>query len=196
MLDIRGFFPEEYTTRSLERIWFYRSVKRIENEKSYGFVVLTGKSPRNFIKARKNGFDKFGRPVEAPSVALTRNDLLMPKKLTAKRFDKNESGRSVFLFMSPVRRLVDDSGSLFFARASARSTFTMILWRRAMRKQSPNSYLKNGLSEKDFPSEKFCRQKCLTTLRAADVAILLKVLFKKTIFTDKIAEYLASGLPI
>ena len=208
LFDIRGFLPEEYTDAEVwkENGLIYRSVKRIEKwllKKSDGFVVLTEKAREIlFPESVETGFDKSVRPVEVIPCCID------PKRFAAAEILDREAirremhldGRRVFVYVGSFGGwYLTDEMARFFAQAHRQNpnTFTMILTQSdaEMVKQKLTA---QGISEKDFLIKKVSPDEVPHYLKAADAAIsFIKACYsKQSSSPTKIAEYLASGLPI
>lgn len=208
LFDIRGFFPEEYTDAGIwkENGWLYKTVKRIEKwllKESDAFVVLTEKAREIlFPESNKSNFDHFGRPVE-----------VIPCCVDLKRFEKaNENSRAEIRNQLNIenRQVIVYVGSfggwylsdqmldfLSAAREKRNDAFALILTQRDTDKIS--AQLKNhGFEEKDFYVGSATPSEIPRYLSAADFALsFIKPCFSKLASSPtKIAEYLASGLPI
>jgi glycosyltransferase involved in cell wall biosynthesis len=208
IFDIRGFFPEEYTDAGIwtEDGLIYRSVKRIESwllRESDAFVVLTEKARRIlFPESLETGFDKFGRPVE-----------VIPCCIDAKRFDSAEIleretirremnlvGRRVFVYVGSFGGwYLTDEMARFFARSHRQNpdAFTLILT-QSDAEMVKQKLVSQGIEENDFLIKKVSPAEVPKYLKAADVAVsFIKACYsKQSSSPTKIAEYLASGLPV
>ncbi len=208
LFDIRGFFPEEYTDAGVwkENGSIYRSVKRIENwllKKSDGFVVLTEKAREIlFPESLETGFDKLGRPVEVIPCCIDpkRFDFAETLDRETIRRELNLEGKRVFVYVGSFGGwyLTDDMAR-FFAQAHRQNpnTFTMILT-QSDAEMVKQKLVSQGISERDFLIKKVSPTDVPKYLKAADAAIsFIKACYsKQSSSPTKIAEYLASGLPI
>jgi len=202
IFDIRGFMAEEYVDAGVwpEGGLLYRLTKMAEKRllrASDGFVVLTE-------KARKTLFPPDGerRPVE-----------VIPCCVDAERFRAfdeesrddlrrklNLEGRRVIIYVGALGGwyLTDEMAELMaIARCKDASTFSMVLT------QSPPEMVIRrlsalGMSESDYLVRKVAPEDVPRYLKAADFAVLLiKPCYSKISSSPtKIAEYLASGLPV
>jgi glycosyltransferase involved in cell wall biosynthesis len=202
IFDIRGFMAEEYVDAGVwpEGGLLYRLTKKAEKkllEVADGFVVLTE-------KARKILFPGDGerRPVE-----------VIPCCVDAKRFRAfdeesrdglrhklNLEGRRVIIYVGALGGwyLTDEMAELMaVARRKDASAFSMVLT------QSPPEMINKrlsalGLSESDRLVKKVSPEDVPRYLKAADFAVsLIKPCYSKISSSPtKIAEYLASGLPV
>ncbi len=208
LFDIRGFFPEEYTDAGVwkENGSIYRSVKRIEKwllKKSDGFVVLTEKAREIlFPESLETGFDKLGRPVEVIPCCIDpkRFDFAETLKRETIRREMNLGGRRVFVYVGSFGGwYLTDEMARFFAQAHRQNsdTFTMILT-QSDAEMVKQKLVSQGISERDFLIKKVSPAEVPKYLKAADVAVsFIKACYsKQSSSPTKIAEYLASGLPI
>ena len=208
IFDIRGFFPEEYTDagRWKENGWLFKAVKRAEKwllKESDAFVVLTEKARKIlFPESLKNGFDKFGRPVE-----------VIPCCVNLKKFGAvNESlrqemrgklhlhGRHVICYVGSFGGWYLTKETLDFlaaARERDKSIFALILTQREAEKIAAE-LKERGFTESDFLATGVKPSEIPSYLSAADVALsfIKKCYSKQASSPTKIAEYLASGLPV
>ncbi len=208
LFDIRGFLPEEYTDAGVwkENGLIYKSVKRVEKwllRKSDGFVVLTEKAREIlFRESRKTGFDKFGRPVEVIPCCIDPKRFAAAEMLgrEAIRREMNLTGRRVFVYVGSFGGwyLTDDM-TRFFAQAHRQNpdTFTMILT-QSDAEAVKQKLVSQGIAEKDFLIKKVLPAEVPKYLKAADAAVsFIKACYsKQSSSPTKIAEYLASGLPV
>lgn len=208
LFDIRGFIPEEYTDAG---IWkknglLYKTVKRIESwifRKSDAFVLLNEKA-RDIVfpESAETGFDKFGRPVE-----------VIPCCVDLERFKNidTEAGKEILSkYDLANRRVVTYIGSLggwymtnetadFFSEAKNQDNSTFALVLTQSDPEMISALLKErGFSEKDHLIKKVLPSEIPNYLSVADIAVsfVKKCYSKKASSPTKIAEYLASGLPI
>lgn len=208
IFDIRGFFPEEYTDAGIwkENGAIYRSVKRIESwllRESDGFVVLTEKAREIlFPESRETGFDKSGRPVEVIPCCIDPKRFDFADKLERDtiRGEMNLVGRRVFVYVGSFGGwYLTDEMARFFAQAHRQNpnTFTMILT-QSDAETVKQKLLSEGIAEKDFLIKKVSPAEVPKYLKAADAAVsFIKACYsKQSSSPTKIAEYLASGLPI
>lgn len=206
VFDIRGFMPEEYTDAGVWPVngYLYRGLKRVERyllRVSDGFVLLTEKA-RDLVFPGCVDIDEFGRPIEVipccvdferfASVAdLSREELRAELKLT---------GRRVIVYVGSFGGwYMTDQMTEFLAIAHDQdpATFSMILT------QSPRQMVMDqmsnlGIDEKDFLVTQVSPDDVPTYLKSADIGIsFIKPCYsKQSSSPTKIAEYLASGLPI
>lgn len=208
IFDIRGFFPEEYTDGGIwkENGWLYKMVKRNEKwllKEADGFVVLTEKAQQIlFPESAETGFDKFGRPVEVIPccVDLSRFSSANQNSRDEIRKKYNLENRQVITYIGSLGSwyLADEMADLMkAAREKDNSTFALILTQSAPEIMAER--LKNrGFTDTDFIVKKVPHPEIPKYLSAADIALsFIKPCFSKLSSSPtKIAEYLASGLPI
>lgn len=208
IFDIRGFFPEEYTdVGNWKKDGFiYRAVKTVEKwlfKKADGFVVLTEKARGIlFPESRATGFDKFGRPVE-----------VIPCCVNFERFgaednsSRNEMRQKLNLDGKRVIIYVGSLGSWYLteemfdflatAYQQNEKTFVIILTQRETDKAMAKLKEK-GFSEKDFLVKSVAPSEIASYTGAADIALsfIRQCYSMQAASPTKIAEYLASGLPV
>jgi len=208
LFDIRGFLPEEYTDAGVwpENGYIYRVVKRVERHlfaATDGFVVLTEKA-RGLLFNGHTETDERGRPIEvipccvdaerfhaAAAAESTREEMRRELKVT---------GRRVFVYVGSFGGwYMTDEMTRFLAHAQRQdpSTFSMILT-QSRPEEVAERLRRLGLREQDFFVGKVAPADVPRYLRAADVAIsFIKACYSKLSSSPtKIAEYLASGLPV
>lgn len=207
IFDIRGLMPEEYTDAGLwrESGYTYRIVKRVEKwlmKRADGFVVLTEKGrDLLFPESRMTGRDKEGRPVE-----------VIPCCIDPARFDlSNEIDDNVSIpginNRGPVFVYVGSFGGWylrdetvdFFVQMQRKepNSFMLVLTQRDV-DGVRQAFLDSGVSESDFAVECVPPKAVPVYLRKADIALsFIKACYSKQASSPtKIAEYLASGLPV
>jgi glycosyltransferase involved in cell wall biosynthesis len=207
LFDIRGFFPEEYTDAGVwpEGGWLYRAAKRVERwllREADGFVVLTEKARAILFPESKNsGVDKLGRPVQVIPccVDLARFSMANGARETI-RAKLGISDRRVITYVGSFGGwyLTEEMLDLFAAgRERDASTFVMILTQRDKDK-IVDKLLAKGFAPNDFYVGSVAAGELPNYLSAADVAVsFIKACYsKQSSSPTKIAEYLASGLPI
>jgi glycosyltransferase involved in cell wall biosynthesis len=205
VFDIRGFMPEEYVDAGLWRKngFLYRGLKRVERylfRVADAFVVLTEKA-RDIVFPGCSDRDKLGRPIE-----------VIPCCVDFGRFDTDEASKESLRSELNLtkRRVIVYVGSfggwymtdemtdfLAVAHKQDANTFSMILT------QSPREIVAErltglGLERKDFLVAEVTPPEVPRFLKAADIAIsFIKPCYsKQSSSPTKIAEYLASGLPV
>lgn len=208
LFDIRGFFPEEYTDGGVwkENGWLYKSVKKVEKwllKEADAFVVLTEKAREIlFPESRETGFDKFGRPVEVIPccVDLQRFTAVNEASRNEIRRESNLENRQVLAYIGSLGSwyLADEMADLMqVAREQNNSAFALILTQSAPEIMAERLKTR-GFSDKDFIVKKIPHLEIPKYLSAADIALsFIKPCFSKLSSSPtKIAEYLASGVPI
>jgi glycosyltransferase involved in cell wall biosynthesis len=206
IFDIRGFMPEEYTDAGVwpENGYLYRGVKRVERylfAASDGFVVLTERA-REILFPGFETNDRLGRPIEVIPCCVdparfraaeetSRDDLRLELKLTNRR---------VIVYVGSFGGwYMTDEMTRFLALAHQQDprTFALILT------QSPPEPVRERLRSLGFEDDDFFVGKVAAPdvpryLKASDVAIsFIKACYSKLSSSPtKIAEYLASGLPV
>ena len=206
LFDIRGFMPEEYADAG---IWprggyLYRLTKAAERRlfnASDGFVVLTDKA-RAILFPGGRDTDKRGRPVEVIPCCVDFERFKTSDHMSREdaRKELGVGGRRVLVYVGALggwyltKEMVD-----FFLTAHEQDekTFSMVLT------QSPPEMIveqlkRSGIDSKDFLVKKVWPSEVPRYLKAADVAVsFIKPCYSKLSSSPtKIAEYLASGLPI
>jgi glycosyltransferase involved in cell wall biosynthesis len=206
LFDIRGFMPEEYTDGGM---WppgglLYRMTKAVERRlfgASDAFVVLTRKASDLLFRGHQET-DAKGRPVAVIPccVDLERFGVRdLPTRNSIRR-DLGVEKRTVLVYAGSVgtwylaQEMVD-----FFAvlRQRDSSAFFLVI------SQSPPElmgarFLTRGIREDDFRIIRVTPEEVPGYLCASDLAIsFIRACYsKQSSSPTKIAEYLASGLPI
>ncbi|MEP7337475.1 MAG: glycosyltransferase [Acidobacteriota bacterium] len=206
LFDIRGFIPEEYTDAGVwpENGWLYRGVKIVERQlfkAADGFVVLTERA-RQILFPGNAEADKRGRPVEVIPCCVDQRRFRTTGSLNRDdvRRKLNVAGRRVIVYVGSfggwylTEELMD-----FMAYAHRRdpATFTMILTQRDA--ESVRTRLRaQGIGEADSLVASVAPDEVPRYLTAADLALsfIKQCYSKQSSSPTKIAEYLASGLPI
>ncbi len=208
IFDIRGFFPEEYMDAGLwkKNGWLYRTVKRNEKwllKEADAFVVLTEKARQIlFPESAETGFDKFGRPIEVIPCCVDLKRFVTANKTSRTEIRKKYKleNRQVITYIGSFGGwyLADEMADLLkVAREKDNSTFALILT------QSSPEIMAERLKERGFANEDFLVTKVPhgeipKYLSASDIALsFIKPCFSKLSSSPtKIAEYLASGIPV
>jgi glycosyltransferase involved in cell wall biosynthesis len=206
VFDIRGFMPEEYTDAGVwpEHGYLYRGVKRVERylmASSDAFVVLTEKA-REILFPGKEKTDRQGRPIEVIPCCVdpTRFRAADAASRDQLRSDLKLTGRRVIVYVGSFGGwYMTDAMMQFLAVAHGRDprTFALILTQSA---PAPvRERLRSlGLRDSDFFVGQVAATDVPRYLKAADVSIsFIKACYSKfSSSPTKIAEYLASGLPV
>lgn len=206
IFDVRGFMPEEYTDGGVwpEGGLLYRWTKFVERRlfsASDAFVVLTEKA-RDILFPGCSAKDQLGRPLEvipccvdpvrfSPMKSGSRDDARKELHLTCRR---------VIVYIGSLGGwyLTDEMATfLSVAHEQDAATFSMILT------QSDPSLISKRLIERGVPEEHFFVRNVNPAevpryLAAADIGLsFIKQCYSKLSSSPtKIAEYLASGLPV
>jgi glycosyltransferase involved in cell wall biosynthesis len=206
VFDIRGFMPEEYTDAGVwpANGYLYRGLKRVERyllRVSDAFVLLTEKA-RDIVFPGCSDTDNLGRPIEVIPccVDFERFESAGQASRESMRAELNVTGRRVIVYLGSFGGwYMTDEMTEFLAVAHSQdpTTFSMILT------QSPRQIVIDrmsslGIKEKNFFVTEVTPGEVPRYLRAADIAIsFIKPCYSKQASSPtKIAEYLASGLPV
>jgi glycosyltransferase involved in cell wall biosynthesis len=206
LFDIRGFMPEEYADAG---IWpsggyLFRLTKAAERRllaAADAFVVLTEKA-RQILFPGISDTDSLGRPVEVIPCCVDL-DRFQAAALLARddvRRELNLKDRRVFVYVGALGGwYLTEEMAEFLAQAHSQDpkTFSLVLT------QSPPEMITErlsrlGIAGSDYRVLKVAPSEIPRYLKAADVAIsFIKPCYSKLASSPtKIAEYLASGLPI
>jgi glycosyltransferase involved in cell wall biosynthesis len=206
IFDIRGFNPEEYVDAG---VWppgglNYRLAKCTERRllaAADGFVVLTERA-REILFPEGTDVDGAGRPIEVIPccVDLGRFEAAGIPCREQVRGDLGLAGRHVLVYLGALGGFyLTDEMAEFMAVARRRDelAFPMILT------QSPPELIaaplrRLGVPEGDYLVRRVAPSEVPRYLRAADLAVsFIKPSFSKVASSPtKVAEYLASGLPV
>lgn len=206
VFDIRGFMPEEYTDAGVwpANGYLYRGLKRVERyllRVSDAFVLLTEKA-REIVFPGSADSDNSGRPIEVIPccVDFCRFESVAHVSRDALRAELNLSSRRVIVYLGSFGGwYMTDEMTEFLAVAHKQdpATFSMILT------QSPRQLVIDKMSARGIKPEDFLVARVNPSevpryLKAADIAIsFIKACYsKQSSSPTKIAEYLASGLPV
>ena len=206
IFDIRGFNPEEYVDAGVwpENGLNYRLAKRVERRllaAADGFVVLTEKA-RDILFPGCSDSDSKGRPVEVIPccVDLARFEAAAALPREQIRRDLGVAGRRVLVYLGALGGFYLTEEMAEFLAAAHRqdaSTFSMILT------QSQPELIVESLKRLGVPKDAYLvrrvpHHEVPEYLRAADIALsFIKPSYSKLASSPtKIAEYMASGLPI
>ena len=207
IFDIRGFFPEEYVDAG---VWpaggfLYRLVKAAERRllaAADGFVVLTEKA-RDILFPGAAGMDgEARRPVEVIPCCVDLKRFAGADAAARERVRRelNVEGRRVVVYVGALGGWYMTEEMADFLAAAHRQdgeTFSLVLT------QSPPEMIgpllsARGVAEKDFLISKVSPAEVPQYLAAADLALsFIKPCYSKLSSSPtKLAEYLASGLPV
>ena len=206
VFDIRGFMPEEYTDAGVwpENGYLYRGLKRVERyllRTADAFVLLTEKA-RELVFPGCKDTDYQGRPIEVIPccVDFARFEAAALTPRATLREELNVNNRRVIVYVGSFGGwYMTDEMTEFLAVTHEQdpATFSMILT------QSPRHTVVErltslGINENDFLVSQINPEEVPRYLKAADIAIsFIKPCYsKQSSSPTKIAEYLASGLPI
>lgn len=206
IFDIRGFMPEEYTDAGVwpENGYLYKGLKRVERyllQVSDAFVLLTEKA-RDIVFPGCSDTDPQGRPIEVIPccVDFARFEAVEDQSRDSLRAELNLIHRRVIVYVGSFGGwYLTDEMTEFLAVAHKQdpATFSMILT------QSPRQMVVERLASLGVdPSNVLVTQvtpdEVPRYLKTADLAIsFIKPCYsKQSSSPTKIAEYLASGLPV
>lgn len=206
LFDIRGFLPEEYTDAGVwpEGGYLFRTMKRVERylfSASDAFVVLTIRAREILFPGRTHS-DVQGRPIEVIPCCVDEARFREAERISREeaRLRLNVEARRVFVYVGSFGGwYMTDEMTRFLAQAHQQdpATYSMILTQS--RPEEVVQRLRGlGLDDQDFFVGKVKPEDVPHYLRAADVAIsFIKPCYSKLSSSPtKIAEYLASGLPV
>ncbi|MEP6819469.1 MAG: glycosyltransferase [bacterium] len=206
VFDIRGFMPEEYTDAGVwpENGYLYRGLKRVERyllRTADAFVLLTEKA-REIVFPGCTDTDVQGRPIEVIPccVDFARFEAAAETPRATLREELNVSNRRVIVYVGSFGGwYMTDEMTEFLAVAHEQdlATFSMILT-QSPRQAVIERMASLGINENDFFVNQITPEEVPRYLKAADIAIsFIKPCYsKQSSSPTKIAEYLASGLPI
>ena len=206
VFDIRGFMPEEYTDAGVwpENGYLYRSLKRIERyllRTSDAFVLLTEKA-RDIVFPGCKDADSKGRPIEVIPccVDFARFETVAELSRESLRAELNLTGRRVIVYLGSFGGwyMTDEMTEfLAVARQQNPGTFAMILT-QSLPQMVTERISSLGFEPNDFLVQQVAPGEVPRYLKAADIAIsFIKPCYsKQSSSPTKIAEYLASGLPV
>ncbi len=206
VFDIRGFMPEEYTDAGVwpENGYLYRGLKRVERyllRTSDAFVLLTEKA-RDIVFPGCTDTDAAGRPIEVIPCCVDFERFKLADEISREslREEQKLTGCRVIVYLGSFGGwYMTNEMTEFLAAAHARDpkTFSMILT------QSPRQGVVDrmsslGIEQNDFLVTQVTPEQVPYYLKAADLAIsFIKPCYsKQSSSPTKIAEYLASGLPV
>jgi glycosyltransferase involved in cell wall biosynthesis len=205
LFDIRGFMPEEYTDGGMWPAggFLYRLTKAVERRLlagSDGFVVLTERAKAILFPGCLDA-DRRGRPIE-----------VIPCCVDMKRFGNGSRGsredlrrrlgmgqRTVLAYVGSLGTwyMLDEMADFFAASRRRTGSYALVLT------QSDPALMMDrlrarGLDDSDFLITRVRPDEIPQYLHASDAALsFIKPCFSKLSSSPtKIAEYLASGLPV
>lgn len=206
IFDIRGFMPEEYTDAGVwpEGGLVYRRMKSVERrlmKSADAFVVLTEKA-REILFPGCTDRDALGRPLEVIPccVDVERFRRADDSSRDQLRGEANLQNRRVFVYVGALggwyltKEMAD---FLATAHQMDEKTFSLILT------QSPpemieRHFRKHGIAKENYLIRKVAPEEIPRFLSMADIALsFIKPCYSKLASSPtKMAEYLASGLPV
>ena len=206
VFDIRGFMPEEYTDAGVwpENGYLYRGLKRVERyllRVSDAFVLLTEKA-RDIVFPGCSDTDKLGRPIEVIPCCVDFERFRTVEQISREqlRADMNLTDRRVIVYLGSFGGwYMTDEMTDFLAVAHSQdpATFSMILT-QSPRQTVIDRMTSLGIEQENFLVTQVTPEEVPRYLKTADVAIsFIKPCYsKQSSSPTKIAEYLASGLPV
>ena len=206
VFDIRGFMPEEYTDAGVwpENGYLYRGLKRVERyllQTSDAFVLLTEKARELVFPGCKDA-DNQGRPIEVIPccVDFARFEMAPQTSRESVREELKVTNRRVIVYVGSFGGwYLTDEMTEFLAVAHEQDpqTFSLILT-QSPRQSVAERMTSLGIEPQDFLVTEVGPGDVPRYLKAADIAIsFIKPCYSKQASSPtKIAEYLASGLPI
>jgi glycosyltransferase involved in cell wall biosynthesis len=207
VFDIRGFLPEEYTDAGVwpEGGFLFKTMKKVETylfSSSDAFIVLTNRA-REILFPGHIDTDAQNRPIEVIPCCVDEARFAVVDQISwteARQKLGLDNARKVFVYVGSFGGwYMTDEMTGFLAQAHQKdaSVFAMILTQSDA--QSVSQRLLNlGLEPNDFLVRKVDPKDIPLYLRAADIAIsFIRPCYSKLSSSPtKIAEYLASGLPV
>lgn len=206
VFDIRGFMPEEYTDAGVwpENGYLYRGLKRVERyllRVSDAFVLLTEKA-RDIVFPGCSDTDKLGRPIEVIPCCVDFERFRTVEQISRAqlRAEMKLTDRRVIVYLGSFGGwYMTDQMTDFLAAAHSQdaATFSMILT-QSPRQTVTDRMTSLGIAQENFLVKQVTPDEVPRYLRTADIAIsFIKPCFsKQSSSPTKIAEYLASGLPV
>ena len=206
VFDIRGFMPEEYTDAGVwpENGYLYRGLKRVERyllRVSDAFVLLTEKA-RDIVFPGCSDTDKLGRPIEVIPCCVDFERFRIVEQISREqlRAEMNLTDRRVIVYLGSFGGwYMTDQMTDFLAAAHSQdaATFSMILT-QSPRQTVTDRMTSLGIAQENFLVKQVTPDEVPRYLRTADIAIsFIKPCYsKQSSSPTKIAEYLASGLPV
>lgn len=207
VFDIRGFMPEEYTDAGVwpENGYLYRGLKRVERyllRVSDAFVLLTEKARDIVFPGCCSDTDKLGRPIEVIPCCVDFERFRTGEQISREqqRAEMNLTDRRVIVYLGSFGGwYMTDQMTDFLAAAHSQdaATFSMILT-QSPRQTVTDRMTSLGIAQENFLVKQVTPDEVPRYLRTADIAIsFIKPCYsKQSSSPTKIAEYLASGLPV
>ena len=207
VFDIRGFMPEEYTDAGVwpENGYLYRGLKRVERyllRVSDAFVLLTEKARDIVFPGCCSDTDKLGRPIEVIPCCVDFERFRTIEQISREqlRAEMNLTDRRVIVYLGSFGGwYMTDQMTDFLAAAHSQdaATFSMILT-QSPRQTVTDRMTSLGIAQENFLVKQVTPDEVPRYLRTADIAIsFIKPCYsKQSSSPTKIAEYLASGLPV
>jgi glycosyltransferase involved in cell wall biosynthesis len=209
IFDIRGFLPEEYVDAG---VWpaggrLYRIAKRAERrllDASDGFVVLTKKAREILFPGYddSDASEASSRPVEVIPCCVDMSRFHTADLLSrdAAREELGVAGRRVFVYVGALGGwyLTDETADvLAAAHREPANTFSLVLT-QSRPEIIADALRARGIADENFLIRKVSPAEVPRYLKAADVAVsFIKPCYSKLSSSPtKLAEYLASGLPV
>jgi glycosyltransferase involved in cell wall biosynthesis len=207
IFDIRGFMPEEYVDAG---VWpaggyLYRLAKAAERKllrAADGFVVLTEQALRILFPKREGSAANASRPVEVIPCCVDMNRFgeLDALSREAMRNELNVADRRVFVYVGALGGWYLTEEMAEFLAAAHRhdaKTFSLILT-QGEPETVARLFRERGIGEGDYFIGRATPKDIPRYLKAADVGLsFIKPCYSKLSSSPtKIAEYLASGLPV
>lgn len=206
IFDIRGFMPEEYVDAGLwpAEGYLFRGAKAAERRllaAADGFVVLTERA-RDILFPGYPEDDRPDRPVEVIPCCVDLERFRSADGLSreAVREDLGLQGRRVLVYVGALggwyltQEMADFLGT---ARQQDRSTFAMILTQSAP-EMIAEPLRRLGYEAQDYLIRRVPPEEIPRYLKGADLALsFIKQCYSKLSSSPtKVAEYLASGVPV
>jgi len=206
VFDIRGFMPEEYTDAGVwpENGYLFRGLKIVERhlfKVSDAFVLLTEKA-RDIVFPGCSDTDNLGRPIEVIPccVDFERFESADRASRESLRAELGLTDRRVIVYLGSFGGwYMTNEMTEFLALIHKQdpATFSMILT-QSSRQMVIDRMSNRGIEQNNFSVTQVTPGQVPRFLKAADIAIsFIKPCFsKQSSSPTKIAEYLASGLPV
>lgn len=206
IFDIRGFLPEEYVDAG---VWprggrLYRLAKRAERrllDASDGFVVLTQKA-RDILFPGYEESDASARPVEVIPCCVDMGRFRAADSVAREevREELGLKGRRVLVYVGALGGwyLTEETAELLaVAHEEDAKTFSLVLT-QSRPEMIAEPLRARGVADADFLVRKVAPAEVPRYLKAADIAVsFIKPCYSKLSSSPtKLAEYLASGLPV